>query len=302
MATDYVLFIHGVNVRNANYAGKLKNRIEKQLKFSTLPEFISLFWGDVVEQELKKLEPSIIKADTWERFWFKRFRTNDLLRFVGDAALYISRHVGFKAIDKIAAQAFQGIGSTQADGRLHLVTHSWGTVILFDVLFSRRWELDSIPVEERELVQRIRNVVFGIGPDPDKGLRLASVYTMGSPILLFNLINSQGPDSSHNISEQLKKLLQKMAQDGSKLRWRNFVHPGDPIAWPLEMLLPEIVGEFADIEDVLTGGSGFTEAFGWILQGSFLSLVNGGSAHGSYWESNKVALRIAETIQQTSST
>src|SRR6266700_5026117 len=123
-----------------------------------------------------------------------------------------------------------------------------GTVILFDILFSARWEPDSAPGHAS--VAAIRNGLFGVAPNSGQGIRLGSISTMGSPISFFSLLDvdksmedAKDPNgniiSTHDITPRLEKLLYSLYQVlGKKLPWYNFVHPGDPIAYPLQTLLP----------------------------------------------------------------
>ncbi len=183
---------------------------------------------------------------------------------------------------------------------MHLITHSWGTVILFDILFANRWDDPTLPGFSH--VQKIRQAIFGLSPHEQSGIRLASISTMGSPLALFSLItiigSSQG-GSTHDITPNLEELFSRLIINEQKMPWLNFTHPGEPIAYPLEKVLPNLVDpqhKFIDIEDVLTSGSGWLEFISRPLAGSFLSLMNGGNAHLSYWESKLVAERIAEII------
>lgn len=320
MAKDYVLFIHGVTVRDSSYADSLKETILKGLDLghgtASNVKFISLYWGDIVDEAIAPMRRQLTQTETWSKLWFQDTRTQQLLAFAGDAALYISRHVGFETIQKLATDALAGLEGYELGDRLHLVTHSWGTVITFDALFADRWTSKDLGETERALIRKLRNSVLGTGDNPEEGLLLGSISTMGSPILLFNLINQEGEGSSHGISDRLRELLQRRAFTYGKLPWFNFIHPGDPIAWPLEGSLQNLVGDSVQIKDELVRGqltdslclphflkSLFSlkpvlEVLGWVFQKTPISLLlNGGNAHGSYWTSATVARRIAEQIQ-----
>lgn len=308
MATDYILFVHGVSVREKpedeklktyRYADSLFNLIQQELPNRTLRK-VPLYWANVSDAVLREFEPSITTSSAWQQFWYKDFRNRQLLPFTGDAALYISRHVGSLAVEQIREQAFDLLRGYQPEDRLHLVTHSWGTVILFDMLFAKRWDDPDIPGYKS--VQDIRENLFGVPPNEPEGIRLASIHTMGSPLAMFSLITLVGQyqeGSSHDISPKLEELLKNLTQGGNKIPWRNFVHPGDPIALPLEKVVPLLVDrseQYITIQDILISGSGWIEAIARPLKSSFLSLINGGNAHGSYWNSLTVARAIAKTI------
>lgn len=311
MATDYLLFVHGVNVREQlenekqktyRYADSLFNLIQREVPALKLRK-VPLYWGNVSDAVLREFQPSITTAAAWQQFWYKDFRNRQLLPFTGDAALYISRHVGSLAVEQLKEQAFELLSGYQPEDRLHLVTHSWGTVILFDILFASRWDNPDIP--GHQCVQDIRQNLFGVPPNVPQGIRLASIHTMGSPLAMFSLITLIGrfnEGSSHDISPKLEQLLKNLTHNGNKIPWRNFVHPGDPIALPLEKVVPILVDQSAkyiDIQDILTSGSGLLEVLAKPLRSTFLALINGGNAHDSYWRSLTVAQAIAQTILKT---
>ncbi|MBE9041761.1 hypothetical protein IQ235_13325 [Oscillatoriales cyanobacterium LEGE 11467] len=308
--TDYILFVHGVSVRESaanerqksyRYADRLFNLIQAELPSCKLQK-VPLYWANVSDEVLEEFRPWINKAPAWKNFWFKDFRSQQLMQFIGDAALYISRHVGSEAVMQLQEQAFECLQGYQPKDRLHLVTHSWGTVVLFDMLFASRW--DNPEISGHKSIEKIRRNIFGVPPNSPDGIRLASIHTMGSPIALFSLITMVGrtnAGSSHDISPRLEQLLKNVCQDGSKLPWRNFIHPGDPIGLPLEEVIPKLVDrgeQYIDIADILTSGSGLLELLAKPVKSTFLALINGGNAHGSYWENPEVARTIARTISQ----
>jgi hypothetical protein len=135
--TDYIVFIHGVNTRTRieqpDYAEDLIRSIDKELPNLNLKQ-IPLYWGNVGLTQENNLLQKLKESDAWDRLWFKDFRSAQLMQFVGDAALYISRHVGSKVVQRLAEQIKANLpDQPREEDRLHLITHSWGTVILFDV-------------------------------------------------------------------------------------------------------------------------------------------------------------------------
>lgn len=315
MPKDYVLFLHGVNVRETpaneatqryTYADTLfklmADTIQPKAPTRTLVP-VPLYWGDVNREALNELLSGLKRSSKWEQLAFREFRESQLLQFVGDAALYISRRIGSQAADQLKTQAFRAIGQHDPGDRLHLVTHSWGTVILFDILFASRWDDPQIPGHAS--VQAMRNQLYGMGKNPREGVRLSSIQTMGSPIALFSLLTISGKTannaSTHDLSPGLLNLLKNLALGSQKLLWLNFIHPGDPVAWPLEKLITQLIpgcDRYLQVEDVLTKGSGIGEFFAQSmpLRQTLVALANGGNAHGSYWQSKEVALRIAQNL------
>ena len=316
MPTDYLVFIHGVNTHSEKGfrqdAQCLFDRIQASVNNSSRNlKPIYLFWGNVSEEATKSLLEGLQASPKWSDFWFQKLRTQQILPFVGDAALYLSRHVSAKLVRQISDQALQQIGLTleelksppdsgklQGD-RLHLVTHSWGTVILFDILFAPRWEAAEVELETRQNINNLRASFFGLGFQENQqfGIPVASIHTMGSPISLFSLINAAG-GRSFNLTPKLKELLESLygQRDGKPLPWRNYAHPGDPIAYPLAGVLPillEGAQNTVRIEDVVLPGNFLMKPFSQTM----LPLINGGDAHGSYWKSKEVAAAIAQAIQ-----
>ncbi|MBD2099313.1 hypothetical protein [Leptolyngbya sp. FACHB-261] len=333
MATDYIVFVHGVNTREqreqSSYADDLFERIQDCLVqdscqrggLSVKVKSVPLYWGDVNKQAEDELLAKLRDPQgcCWDKLWFKEFRAKQLLQFAGDAALFISRKVGSKIVDELKQQALAHLEGYQPEDRLHLVTHSWGTVILFDILFAARWDQKGMPGYQS--AQAIRQGMFGMGPNPEQGIRLASIHTMGSPIALFSLIDVvQGKDiergqreltqgesvqmSSHDITPQLQELLKNMHQmlGLKKLPWHNFIHPGDPVAYPLACLMSDLVDgkkRYLDIRDRVLRNSTLLDYLNQPVSQCFLSLLHGGSAHSSYWKNQEVAETIAQTIRDS---
>jgi hypothetical protein len=315
MATDYILFIHGVNTRDVRekpeYADMLFNRLQESAVDSRRKlEKIALYWGDVNSEAENNLRTTLKTSPVWQQMKFKGFRENQILQFVGDAALYISRYIGSKVVRELKKQALEGLKNAQPDDRLHLVTHSWGTFILFDVLFASRWNEPETPGHDD--VMAIRDVIFGISgndPNPLQGIQVASIHTMGSPISIFSLTDAKpGKDdsdspSSHDITPNLQKLLAyfHQAHQERKLPWKNYIHPADPIAYPLKELIVSLVdgeSEYLDIQDFITHEASLLDFITHPFDETILALMHGGAAHGSYWDSDKVVQEISSCLHQ----
>jgi hypothetical protein len=311
MAKDYVMFVHGVNTRDdrespkyaddlfAKLEGKRSNNQRQLIK-------VPLYWGDVNKDAENKLLRTMQSSPMWDKMWFKEFRSKALLQFVGDAALYTSRHLGSQVVERLKADGQKFIKNVQPDDRLHLVTHSWGTVILLDILFAPRWNDKNVPGQKD--VMDIRDKFFGItgvsntGGRKDttqEGIVLSSIHTMGSPISFFSLTNNTG--SGNDISENLQTLLTKLHEKtGKSLPWRNYIHPADPVAYPIKELMQDLAEEtvnFLDIDDILTGEAGVFDFIMETFNQNTLALMHGGEAHGSYWNSNQVANKISQYLQ-----
>jgi hypothetical protein len=310
---DYILFIHGVNTREEtekpDYADELFDNIQNCIKKIAPSSKLQLkkaplYWGEEGKEVQNHLIKDFENSEVFEEFWFKNFRKKQLLQFAGDAAMYISRTVGSEVVQKLKKDAETFLSDYEPGDRLHLVTHSWGTVILFDILFADRWDNQKVPAYQD--VQFIRNKLYGVEPDVNNGIHLSSVHTMGSPIALFSLISVNG--SSHDFSPKLEKLLKYLHENGlngKQLPWQNFAHPGDPIAWPLRKTISRILHQIdprylPDVQDIITTSP--NDFLFQLVSQNLLAILNGGSAHGSYWQNKKVAEKIAQSILDSSET
>jgi hypothetical protein len=323
MATDFVLFIHGVNTRltanNPSYAQGLM-RLLGQFDSPDAPSLVmrELEWYEVMQEAEMLLLDWLDESDHWHQSWFQDFRRRQIIPFTGDAALYISRFIGSEVVALLRQQSEEFLKNYDPESdRLHLVAHSWGTVILFDILFAGRWDNPDIPGFAD--AQIIRRAIFGIAPESTRGIRIASIHTLGSPIALANLINlkrikiepGQGLTQkkiqtvfTHDITYGLEQLLENLYKSQKRpLLWRNFAHVGDPIAYPLATIIPKLISlqepshHYLDIQDISTRGSGWLEWLAVLFQKTFLALINGGSAHSSYWKSKQVAQIIIQSIR-----
>jgi hypothetical protein len=320
MPTDYILFVHGVKNHDRDgfqrTATTLFNGIKNSISDPSRElKPIVFFWGDQGIPAQERLQQGFEQSPQWKQFWFRDFRTEQILEFVGDGTLYLSRHVGSNIVrefhKQVLKEGLKDANPAQGD-RLHFVTHSWGTVILFDILFATRWEderldKDNSTKEIRALVQEIRNALFGLPPVPDRGIPLASIHTMGSPLALFTMLSVTG-ESTNDLSPRLNEFVKNLydQRNGKPLPWRNFAHPGDPIAYPLEGVMPQLLRQtdsdkYIQIAD-LVNGKGNPMNLGNLLpftRQRLLPILSGGDAHGSYWTNELVAKTIGSVIQQS---
>jgi hypothetical protein len=138
-----------------------------------------------------------------------------------------------------------------------------------------------------------------MGQERDKGIKLASIHTMGSPLAIFSLLVQKG-SRTHDITDSFKQLLHNLHQDSpNKLPWRNYCHPGDPIAFPLNPLLYSMLDpdkEFIELQDIILPNADLSDWLVTPFSQTFLALLHGGDAHGSYWCSETVAQEIVRVL------
>jgi hypothetical protein len=259
MATHYVLYIHGVATRNKNYADKFHNALtgDKRLEGLTIQPVVA-YWGDENGKREQAQLKLVTKAPIWPYFLLTSFIRKDFLwPFVGDAASYVSHTAGADIINKVCSDAVDKLnGADLKQDVLHLVSHSWGTVILFDILFAEHW--DALPDRDlpvANLIRQLRHLVKGLGVDSadrDCGIRLASINTMGSPVALFTLMDTV---STHGFKADMNEMLSR-----HRFTWRNMCNPLDLVAYPLSKLMPDYLADpDLQIKDVLI------EPFHWRL-------------------------------------
>src|SRR5271163_3939084 len=196
----YLLFIHGVNTRerreSPQYADYLFELINSKVR-ATTPSAelrkVPFYWGDVGQLDEDEMMAEVKASAIYSHFHLRDIRETQIQQFVGDAALYISRTCGAKVLERIRQQAQDYFSDfdPQIKNHVHLIAHSWGTVILLDALFADRWDDNSAPAYQ--VVQEVRRVIFGLKPAENHGLFVRSIHTMGSPIAMFSLMEKVDP-------------------------------------------------------------------------------------------------------------
>lgn len=229
-----IFFIHGVATQNVKYAQPLESLIREEFKKrgKSFPLFYSSFWADIlkdvskmwnwIEQDLHEYQKENITTDLDNLFRYQKFRKDFLFEFFGDAFTYLNSQRGQKIRELLAHQLEDFINQNPRDNELHIVAHSLGTVILWDILFSDKFKDDA--------AFKIRAMIEGLASSHEsKKVYLSSITTMGSPILLFNMMLGTNP-------EKVKSFADTYPED-NPLRWINIIHSSDIIAYPLRSSL-----------------------------------------------------------------
>jgi hypothetical protein len=273
-----VLAIHGLSIRSNRFADPLFRRLQHRLDDDAPHlnvQFLPIYWGDIAEDELASLRANVTSSHTWNNLWYRPLRERVLLPFMGDLANYTSRHAGLRVIKAICDVVLSHLSKIDRDMPVYLVTHSLGTVILFDLLFAERWN-DNEFMEVREL----RRSLYGVKPHKREGARVAGIYTMGSPLAIFSLL-----EGSHDVQKKMTGMLNRLPY----LEWHNFIHPGDPVVCPFGTLLDGV-----HIREHLI------ETKNIPVISELLGLLLLKEAHTCYWTNGKVARTIADSIVRTS--
>jgi hypothetical protein len=243
--------IHGIGKQHQGFSALLREGIKRQLqkltnKQETIPqvEFYELYWAGVGSDEQDNLYssiyPELYAKSGMIKGWLQLVHNLKPLRaltfrLVGDVFKYLGKFQ--KPIKESVLQklveVFKQKQVSQESFSLILVGHSLGTVALHDIISG---------------FLAYRYAAF------DNLVKSTSVFTMGSPISLFSLV----ADS---------------AEPGRFRKWTNFLHPRDPIAFPM-------AGRFPTVKDVVLN------AFS----------LNPLKSHSVYWTHTEVQKQIAAEI------
>ncbi|ACB50287.1 hypothetical protein cce_0936 [Crocosphaera subtropica ATCC 51142] len=282
-----IYFIHGVATRNANYAKDLIKLIQERCKLLNyeLPHFHAGFWGDVlkgtdklwrdIDQELHNQKQRDSQFCPEQALRYQEFRKEYFSYFIGDTFSYLSSDRGKEIRKKLANQLRDFVNHHPEEKELHIVAHSLGTVILWDVLFSDRFS-------PSDSVHSIRSL---IGKKYGK-ISLSGVTTMGSPIPFLNL--TLGIDE-----KQIQDFLEEY--QGNSSTWNNIINSYDIIAYPIGSLFTKL-----DKSSKITVKDCYikTNHDLWDLVEKVSVVFNSVPAHNDYFQSDEVAKIIVDNITE----
>jgi len=209
-------------------------------------------------------------------FSYRNFREQLITKIFGDIFTYLNPDYGHAARKTIALQLLNFIKDHPGDDDLHLVAHSLGTVILWDILFSDKFS-DSDPAFY------IRDIIKGLsGYREGRKVYLRSITTMGSPLLFFNRMLGIGPEK---VKEFATRYVNK------PLRWINIINAGDMFAYPLESSLSIHYQNLFFKDMYLEDKDIIKRSLGDVAMA--LGLVDD---HTIYWKSQRVAQLITANL------
>jgi hypothetical protein len=283
-----VWFMHGASVRHTTYADPLRSSLIEAFADQdlTTPEFYSCFWGDalgatdqlwdLVQQDLEafRLEHPLVDLD--DIFHYRQRREQLISGFFNDIFSYLNTHQGREVRRIIALQFLNFLADAPFDEDLHIVAHSLGSVILWDMLFS-----DSFAANDPAFY--VRNVIKGLATaGQGRKVKLRSITTLGSPILFFNQVL--------NIDTgQLKRFASRYT--ANPLRWVNIIHASDIFAYPIRASL-NLEDDLLYMRDKYLGERNFLKkSIGDVTMA--LGLV---ADHSRYWQSQRVSRLVAANL------
>lgn len=291
-----IFFIHGVATRDVKYAHPLKVAIKEALlqRGETSPSFYSCFWGNAlgevermwnwIDEDLRSLQREDSTLDIKDCFRYRTFREGLLSEFIGDMFTYLHTQRGSEIRAMIAQQLRQFLNDNPQETELHFICHSLGTVILWDILFSDRFEQNDPAHEVRSLIQNLGESL------DSRQVSLRSITTMGSPILFFNTMLAVDPKRVKEFAAH---------SDDSPLRWLNIIHSSDLIAYPLTASLQLDAQDKLRMCDVYldTNTNLAARAARSIGQDMAAMALDAGTSHVEYWNCARTAELIVDHLQ-----
>ncbi len=278
-----VFFLHGVATKNADYSKPLQNLLRQEFNQigQPLPHFYAGFWGNVfkqtgqmwnwIHQDLQNLKDANPQADIGDIFRYRDLREDFVSQFFGDALTYFNTERGLDIRDTLADQLYKFLKNHPQETELHIVSHSLGTVILWDVLFSDRFAND-------DPAYTIRSLISPNAQNNAGKIQLKSLTTMGSPILFFNIMLDIGFEQVRGFTS---------SYDSEAFRWLNILHASDSIAYPLQSSLhTDRIANLFFRDRYIWADANIAEKTARTLGQVHAAMALGVSdAHCSYWQS-----------------
>lgn len=276
-----VWFMHGASVRESSYAEPLRSHIISEFPDQGLsvPEFYACFWGDAlgrtdklwgwIQQDLEAFKWDHPQIELNDVFHYRQRREQLISGFFNDIFNYLNSQQGREVRRLVAVQFLSFLTDNPFEEDLHIVAHSLGSVILWDILFSETFD-------KSDPAFYIRHALKGLSERSEgRKVKLRSITTLGSPILIFSQF-------LHLNGEQLKAFASRYTSE--PLRWVNVIHASDVFAYPMRASL-ELEGSTLYFQDHYLGDrSFFKQQMGDVTMA--LGLV---ADHSRYWRSNRVA-------------
>src|SRR5579883_743873 len=279
--TMLVWFMHGATVRQSEYADPLRSRIIREFPDHGLPipEFYSCFWGDIlghtdqlwdwIQQDLAAFKWDYPQIEIEDVFHYSQRREQLITGFFNDIFSYLNTRQGREVRRAIAVQFLSFLADNPLEDDLHIVAHSLGSVILWDILFSENFEAS-------DPAFYVRNVIRGLsGPGTGRKVKLRSVTTLGSPILIFSQLLRFN-------AAQLRQFARRYT--ATPLRWINIIHASDVFAYPIRASL-ELEDANLYFRDHYLGERNFLKK----KMGDVTMALGLTADHTRYWRSSRVA-------------
>jgi hypothetical protein len=178
-------------------------------------------WNSI-DKDLNRIKQKYPKSVPEDIFRYQKFRQGILSDFLGDFFTYLNTERGASIRQIIAGHLEEFLKHYSEETELHIIAHSLGTVILWELLFSEEFSTN-------DSASKIRAMIKGLSANPkEHQIKLRSITTMGSPILFFNSVLGRNSLKVTSFARQYSE---------QPLRWMNLIHSSDIIAYPLRASL-----------------------------------------------------------------
>ncbi|OKH39415.1 hypothetical protein NIES2119_06660 [[Phormidium ambiguum] IAM M-71] len=294
-------FIHGVATRDVKYADNLKELIRQEFikRNQPLPYVYSSFWGDVLSdvdkmwnciyQDVELASKNTPQIPSEDLFRYQKFRKGFLSEFIGDVFTYFNLERGLAIRKKIAQQLYDFLNNHPDDEELHIIAHSLGSVILWDILFSDRFNAKDPAFYIRSMIGNCNE------PNVTRKVDLKTITTMGSPILFVNTMLNIPAKKIREFANSYQR---------KSLSWINIVHASDIVSYPLSSQLNiDSAGNFVFRDEYIWEDANLAEKAARSVGQVELAMALGVSdAHSSYLNSQKTASLVVNHIMNIKNT
>ena len=288
-----VFLIHGVATQDAGYGDQFKKKVKEMLskKNAKSPIFYSSFWGhsfksktdqlfNWVRSDVKELSEKCkqLRGSEYDIYRYQEQREDFIAKFFGDFLTYLNNDKGASIRRQILHQFQDFVDNHPEDKEIAIVSHSLGTLVLWDMLFTKE-------LPENDPAHEFRRL-FNSG---ESEFKLKGIVTMGSPLLFMRL--KQNIDFS-SVDDFVSKSY-------NALSWMNIIHSSDLIAYPLGNAINHDKAEnfFFTDQYLLMHANGAESGalrFGQAHAGMALGMAD---AHGSYWNNDVAANLVASLLR-----
>ncbi|BBC23694.1 hypothetical protein [Pseudanabaena sp. ABRG5-3] len=280
-----VFLIHGVATQDAGYGDQFKKKVKDILSKKNVdsPIFYSSFWGHAfknktdqlfnwVRSDVKNLSDKCkeLKGNEPDIYRYQEAREDFIAKFFGDFLTYLNVGTGATIREEILIQFQKFIQSHPEDKEIAIVSHSLGTLVLWDLLFAKN-------LSENDPAHEFRKFFNSSNSD----LKLRGVVTMGSPLLFMRLHQNIDFSAIDDFVEKSSK----------SLTWLNIIHASDLIAYQLgNAIKHDKADKFLFTDQFLwmhaNGAESGALRFGQGHAGMALGMAD---AHAGYWSNDVVA-------------
>jgi hypothetical protein len=293
-----VFLIHGVGTQDAGYGDHFKKKIKEILieKNAISPIFYSSFWGHTfksktdqlfnwVHSDIRDLSDKCkeLRGREADIYRYQEYREDFIAKFFGDFLTYLNTDKG-SAIRKQILNQFQDfVNSHPEEKKITIISHSLGTLVLWDLLFTK-------DLPENDPANEFRTF-FNAN---DSKFELHGIVTMGSPLLFMRI--------KQNIDFSLVDDFGVKNYDA--LIWMNIIHASDLIAYPLGNAIKHDKAKKLFFTDQYlwmnaNGAESGALRFGQSHAGMALGMAD---AHASYWNNDVSADLVSSLLRGDLST